>query len=118
MQKVPKILLFFCLAGFMAVLSSSVFASEIQKEFSAIDTELTSASDSDALLYSTQFPVLHLSEIEIESGAEIEPKESETATSLSAADLRFDTREYLNKSKRLLISLAIRDLIFPFHTHF
>ncbi|MFO7800112.1 MAG: hypothetical protein R6V22_10070 [Rhodohalobacter sp.] len=117
MRKVPKISLIFCLAGFIALLSGSAFGSEIQKEFSTVHTELTSASDGDALLYSTPFPVLLLSEIEITSDSEIEPNESDTAFFLPTVDLRFENKEYLKKSRQVLISLTVRDLIFPFHTH-
>jgi len=117
MQKLPKISLFFCLSGFIAVFSGSVFASDIQKEFSTVDSELTSLSDGEAELFSTPFPVLLLSEVEIKSGSEIEPSESDTEFSLPSADLSFNNKEYLKKSKQVLISLTIRDLIFPFHTH-
>jgi hypothetical protein len=117
MQKLPKISLFFCFAGFIALFSGSVFASEIQKEYLTIDSELTSVSDGEAVLFSTPFPVLLLSEIQTESGSEIEPSESDSALSLPADELRHDKKEYLKKSKQVLISLTIRDLIFPFHTH-
>ena len=117
MQKLPKISFFFCLAGFIAVFSGSVFASEIQNGYSTVDSELFSVSDGDAVLYSTPFPVLLLSEIQTESGSEIEPNESDTLLNLTSDELRFDNKEYLKKSKQVLISLTIRDLIFPFHTH-
>ncbi|MFO7799101.1 hypothetical protein [Rhodohalobacter sp.] len=118
MRKVPKIALFFCLAGFISLLSSSAYGSGIEKESSTVHSELTSASDDgDALLYSTPFPVLLLSEIEITNGSEIEPNESDSAFSLPAVDLRIENKEYLKKSRQVLISLTIRDLIFPFHTH-
>ncbi len=117
MRKVPKISLFFCLAGFFVLFNGSVFASEIQNEYSSVDSEVTSATDGDALLYSTPFPVLLLSEIQTESGSEIEPNESDTAFSLPAVDLRFEYKEYLKKSRQVLISLTVRDLIFPFHTY-
>jgi len=117
MQKLPKISLFFCLAGFIAVFSGSVFASDIQKGNSPVHTELSPTSEGDAVLYSTPFPVLLLSEVEIKSGSEIEPNESDTEFSLPSSDLSFDNKEYLKNSKQILLGLSIRDLIFPFHTH-
>lgn len=118
MKKIPKISLIFCLAGFIAVGSGSVFASDIQKEFSTVETELASETAGDTYLHSTPFSALLLSEIDIKSGSEIEPKVSDSESYLSASDLRFNDSEYIKKIRRATISLRIRDLIFPFHTHF
>lgn len=118
MRKVPKISLNFCLAATIAILSGIAVGSEFQKNDFYAGIEVNDVSGSKDLLFSTPYPALLLSEIMVDSGSEIEPKESGSASFLNTADLSFDNNAYLKKSKRILTSLTIRDLIFPFHTHF
>lgn len=118
MRKVPKISLNFCLAVTIALLNGLAVGSDIQKNQNYAETLVNFVSGSEDLLFSTPYPALLLSEILVDSGSEIEPKESDPASFLITTDLSFDNNAYLKKSKWILISLTIRDLIFPFHTHF
>jgi hypothetical protein len=118
MRKVSKISLNFCFAVTIAILNGLAVGSEIQKNEFYAEIEVNTVSGSDDLLFSTPYPALLLSEIMVDSGSEIEPKESGSASFFNIVDLSFDNNAYLKKSKRILVSLTIRDLIFPFHTHF
>ena len=117
MAKIAKISLSFCLAGILTVLTGSAFGSDLQRAVYYAENEINSVSGSEDLLFSTPFPALLLSELIFDTGSEIEPKESNSAAFVSGTDLLASKIEYLKRSKLISISLSVRGLIFPFHTH-
>lgn len=72
---------------------------------------------SDDALHANTVPGLLLSEMSMENDSEIEPKGSAFPATSLIAEAPYGNISYLGKSKLILISLKIRDLIYPFHTH-
>ena len=117
MPKIAKISLRFCLTGILTVLIGSAFGSGLQSAGFFAETDSITVSENEDLLFSTPFPALLLSELIFDTGSEIEPKKTNSAAFASGTDLIVSEIGYLKRSKLISISLSVRDLIFPFHTH-
>ncbi|SRR6056297_3001196 len=117
MRKVSEISFASGLTVLAVILTGLSIASPSQPIDYSADSDITFSSIADGMLQATPYPALLLSEIVVENDSEIEPKQSGSLSVSSAFDCQFGIKAYLNKSKRLLISLKIRDLIFPFHTY-
>jgi hypothetical protein len=117
MRKISDILLTFWLTVLAAVMIGSAFVPAHQMDTGVAEGEITSAPVEQDVLYATPFPALLLSEILIDNDSEIEPKESGYATLSFTIERTLGANTYLKKSKLILVSLSVWDLIFPFHTH-
>jgi len=117
MRKVFSISLTFCLTGITALLLGAAIELEAQKIVAHTDIEADTISENENMLYVPPFSALLLSEIMADNDSEIEPKESGFVSVATVFDSAFGITAYLRKSKLILISLKILDLIYPFHTH-
>lgn len=106
------------LAVFASILTGPAVAHGNQNiEFSIGSSDTVDGPISDDVIHATPFPALLLSEILIDNDSEIEPKESGFASYSFTIDRTLGITTYLKKSELILISLSIRELIFPFHTY-
>jgi len=112
------ILFTFLLSVLATGVISSAFTPATHIGGSVAEGEITTSPEEQDFLYATPFPALLLSEILTDNDSEIEPKESGFASLSFYVDRTLGATEHLKKSKLILISLSIRNLIFPFHTHF
>lgn len=117
MRNISKISSAAWLPVLLIILIGTVTGQPQQKSDSFTDHGVISAPAGDDILYAEPFPALLLSEIVSDNDSEIEPEELRFIAGSTGFDRSFEVITYLKKSKRLLISLKIRDLIFPFHTY-
>lgn len=118
MRQFSKISFSIYLIAISSMLMGLVSGSDAYGNVSYSDIAHDVVSGSEDLLFATPYPALLLSEIMVDKDSEIEPRESGSVSFLSASDPAFGIKAYLKKSKQISISLTIKDLIFPFHTHF